>query len=97
MCFNGSMDTNTNIVTRQEQNRKDVIRHRAQLLIDSLNSSAWHCQLDALTCLVKHEQEFPFPANSTARNLPTTWLEAAEAWINRGAQHAFGFNLPEGW
>lgn len=99
MCYNGGMDTNTTL-THPDQDRMDVIRRRAQLLIDSQNSSAWSCQLDALTCMVKHEQEFPFPVERSqqlATSLPTTWLEAAERWVMRGAQHAFGFQLPEGW
>lgn len=79
---------------------RDVER-RAAILATSDNESARLCATEALARLADDAAGRPWPvspAELAARPaLPQSWLESAAAWIDRGAEHAYGFRRPEGW
>lgn len=62
-----------------------------------LNSSAAACLVDAKACLNRHLAGDPFPADTGAGALPTSWLDSASAWIDRAMSHQVGFALPTWW
>lgn len=77
-----------------------TIERRANLLALSGNESARYCAADALACLRAHFAGDPHPAPPCRRpgcHCDRTWIGAAAKWIDRGAQHAYGFRRPQGW
>lgn len=69
---------------------------RAGLLAEHPNTSVAACLADAHAARAAAETNAPFPGTATTETAEL-WYAAAERWITRAAQHAYGFALPRGW
>lgn len=76
------------------------IAMRAEVLLRTGQSSAVVCAQDALVCSANAQTGEPHPQAAhygCKESAAQLWMRAASRWIERGASHAFGYNLPEGW
>lgn len=75
------------------------IAFRTGLLMESGNSSAKACAVDAMACAHNALTAKPWPVAGlmTIGDAKVAWSEAAERWTEKGASHAWGFERPLGW
>lgn len=88
------------------QNLIATLRARLALLADvPTNESVALCVEDAVACLDNAERGWVYPLNNEEfSSVPvrrerdaTLWIESAERWIERAAQHAWGLTRPASW
>lgn len=91
VCFTYTMNP-----TAIRQDRLSTIEGRIEILDRiSRDENVRACISDAHWCLEAAASGRPYPIGDGDN--AERWLDAAEQWVARAGQHAFGYNLPKGW
>ncbi len=84
----------TTTADRETTARRVEILYRAAMQNVPGAPSARACVGDARVCMERTVMAVPFPGSDTDY---MQWADSAAMWVERGAQHMWGFTRPAGW